>query len=368
MPPPPAPPPLPPGELFHDGSVPVMVPHAGTSSYSRHGWPDDGPTHKPPSTPTTPDHQGPPSDQVFLQQGLTPGGSMATPDPYMFDPFSPTTRPTVRPPHRLPGLQAFGASSPRDDDALFASAGMSPRVHPSSDMFGHGTPTPSQDMFGHGPPTPSQEMFMGGPRRPQGPGPHMSIPGQADASNPLGDPGKPRVLGDPYAFAPSTPQASVPDDPFLPLGPPTPDPYHQGRRGDMFPGGPPQMRPPLTPNSMGPGSPYPGSPVRMSDPNFRHPLSRSNSLTDPYSMQIGTPRPQMDPSMARSISDVGPEASQMYRDGRMPVQLAEHQRSHDAALRRNKLLPRSPWAFPFMLNYSDGGDNQGNMQDRKSVV
>lgn len=140
------------------GSTPQMVQHPGTSSYPRHSWQDDSTGHKPASTPSTPDHAGPPGDQVFMQQGLGPSGGMNTTDPYMFDPFSPTqTRPVVRPSHRLPGLQAFGASSPRDDEALFSAPGMSPRVHPSSDMFAHGPATPG-----------GQDMFLGGPRRPQG--------------------------------------------------------------------------------------------------------------------------------------------------------------------------------------------------------
>lgn len=102
------------------------------------------------------------------------------------------------------------------------------------------------------------------------PGPRMSLSSQADASNPMGDPGKARVQSDPYAFAPSTPQNPVPDDPFMNPGPQTPDAYHSARR-DMFPGNSAQLRPPMTPSPMpsGQGSPYPGSPVRMSDPGFR---------------------------------------------------------------------------------------------------
>ena len=54
----------------------------------------------------------------------------------------------------------------------------------------------------------------------------------------------------------------------------------------------------------------------------RHPLARSNSMPDPYSMQMGGPRPQIDPSMGRAMSDVNPE---MYRGGRMPLQHPEVQ-------------------------------------------
>ncbi|CAL1526049.1 unnamed protein product, partial [Lymnaea stagnalis] len=153
------------------------------------------------------------------------------------------------------------------------------------------------------------------------------MPGTADASNPLGDSNQPRASVDPYAFPPNTPQTQAQqDDPFISPGPLTPDPFNPGRqRGDMYPGGSPQMRPPLTPTSIGPGqgSPYPGSPVRMSDPTFRHPLVRSNSLPDPYNMQMGTPRPQMDQPMHHPMGEVGPDTMQMFRGGRMPMQLSE---------------------------------------------
>ncbi|KAH9514337.1 hypothetical protein Btru_028795, partial [Bulinus truncatus] len=100
--------------------------------------------------------------------------------------------------------------------------------------------------------------------------------------------------------------------------------------------------------------------------NFRHPLARSHSLPDSYNMQIGTPRPQMDPSLSHSVGDVGPDA--MYRNVRMPMQMSEHQRPLESALRRNKLLPRSPWAFPFMLNYPDGSENPGGIPHQQLRV
>lgn len=140
--------------LYSPGSSPSMVPLSSPSPYPRHTWQEDGTSSKPPSTPGTPDHTGAQNEQVFMQQA--PGSSISSPDPYMFDPFSPTqTRPGARPPHRLPGLQAFGASSPRDDEGLFAAPGMSPRLHQSSDVFGHSAAA--------GP-----DMFTGASRRAQG--------------------------------------------------------------------------------------------------------------------------------------------------------------------------------------------------------
>uniref|UniRef100_A0A2C9KCS1 Uncharacterized protein n=1 Tax=Biomphalaria glabrata TaxID=6526 RepID=A0A2C9KCS1_BIOGL len=353
MPPPPAPPPLANAEHYMDGSSPVMSPHPGPSHYQRLSWQDES---KAPGTSSTPDHPGIQSDQVFSP----PSGSLMT-DPYAFpaptpsDPFSQgQVRPPLVRPHRLPSVHAFGASSPREDEGLFTAPGIGQRVRPGSDMFTQGSPTPGQ------------EMFMGGPRRIQGP--RLNMPVTVDASNPLGDSNQPRPPGDPYSFPPSTPQTPVQqDDPFMPSGPLTPDPFHPARqRGDMFPMGSPQMRPPLTPTShmSEPGQPYPGSPIRM--PDFRHPLARSNSLPDPYSMPLGTPRPQMDPSM--SHSDMGQDSIPMYRGNRMPMQMPEHQRPLESALRRNKLLPRSPWAFPFMLNYPDGGENPGNIHHQQLRV
>ncbi|GFN93146.1 histone-lysine N-methyltransferase [Plakobranchus ocellatus] len=396
MPPPPAPPRLTPGgDMYHDGSNPMMVPHPGASPYPRHGWGSEDPM----KTPGTPEFGGPQppqggsggaaaehssGEQVFSPNTsgagsvLSAGSVPSSPDPYAFspqqqghnqhtgqmDPFSPSApmRPgqQVRPQLRLPGLQAFGASSPREEDGgLFpqhhapSGPGMSPRVRPgaSSDMFVQGgvPPSPGQDMMGG----------MAGPPR-RMPGPRLSHPlaspqqQLADASNPMGDspthPGRGPV--DPYAFPPGTPHTPTGqvDDPFLPPGPPTSEAYH----GMRYPGGAGQMRHPMTPPGMNQGQVYPGSP-RVPEPGFRHPLARSNSMPDPYSMQMGGPRPQMDPSMVRTMSDASPE---MYRGGRMPPQHPE--RPLEVALRRNKLLPRSPWAFPFMLNYPEG-DAQGNI-------
>ncbi|XP_059154742.1 histone-lysine N-methyltransferase 2C-like isoform X4 [Physella acuta] len=352
MPPPPAPPPLPPGEHYIDGSSPVMSPHPNATHFPRLSWPEET---KPPGTPIPPDHPGSQCDQAFPSptQNVIPQDQYAYTSPTQSDPFSPTQpRSVVRTPQRLPGVQAFGTSSPREDEGIFTAPGMGPRVRPSSDMFVQAPPAPSQD------------MFMGGVRRL--PGPRINMPVTVDASNPLGDSNQPRVSVDPYAFPPNTPQAPVQqDDSFMSPGPSTPDPFPPNRpRGDMYPGGSPQMRPPLTPTSMGPGmgSPYPGSPVRP-DPTFRHPLARSTSLPDPYSMPVGTPRPPpMDPAMSHSMSD---DNVQMYRGRMPPMQIPEHQRPIEAALRRNKLLPRSPWAFPFMLNYPDGGENPGNIHHQQ---
>ncbi|GFS15633.1 histone-lysine N-methyltransferase 2C, partial [Elysia marginata] len=359
MPPPPAPPPLTPGaDMYHDGSNPMMSPHPGASPYPRHGWgPDD-----PMKAPGTPDFSGPQppqpgsggssGEQVFSPNtsggpgSAVSGGSVpSSPDPYAFSPqqqpghaqqatgqmdqFSPSTpmRPgQVRPQLRLPGLQAFGASNPREEEGgMFPShpsasaPGMSPRIRPgSADMFPPqgGVPSPSQDMMGG---------MAGPPRRMQGPRQGHPLAGAqqqpqvTDASNPMGDspahPGRGPI--DPYAFPPGTPQTpSGPvDDPFLGPGPQGSEAYH----GMRYPGGSPQMRHPLTPPNMNQGQSYPGSP-RVPEPGFRHPLARSNSMPDPYSMQMGGPRPQMDPSMVRNMPDVNP---QMYRGERLPLQHPE---------------------------------------------
>ena len=182
----------------------MMAPHPGTSPYPRHGWgPDD-----PMKTPGTPDFAGsqPPqpgsggsSGELVFSPNTSGGAGSAvstgsvpsSPDPYAFspqqqpghaqqvtgqiDPFSPSTpmRPghQVRPQLRLPGLQAFGASSPREEDTgIFsphpsASApGMSPRVRPAApDMFSPqgGVPSPGQDLMGGlpGPPRRMQGML-----------------------------------------------------------------------------------------------------------------------------------------------------------------------------------------------------------------
>ena len=163
-----------------------MVPHPGASPYPRHGWTPDDPM-KPPGTPDFPGPQPPqagsggsPGDQVFSPNtsggagsAVSSGSVPLSPDPYAFspqqqpghaqqgDPFSPSPpmRPgqQVRPQLRLPGLQAFGASSPREDESgMFpatSAPGMSPRVRPGTapDMFppqGGVPSSPGQDMMG----------------------------------------------------------------------------------------------------------------------------------------------------------------------------------------------------------------------------
>lgn len=135
------------------GSSPGMSPHPTATHFPRLSWPEE---NKPPGTPIPPDHPGSQCDQAFTSptQNVIPQDPYAFTSPTQSDPFSPTQpRSVVRMPQRLPGVQAFGTSSPREDEGIFTAPGIGPRVRPSSEMFVQAPPAPSQD------------MFMGGVRR-----------------------------------------------------------------------------------------------------------------------------------------------------------------------------------------------------------